>query len=161
MNRTRVIRRVAGALILATIARAPGDSLAEAATSKGGNPTNAIAAAPLRDPFVPVGYVPPAPLTDLEQLQALPATSVRSAQPLVAAPPRIIWPELKINGIGRLGTHEVFSAFIEGVGPVQTGATFSKTVSGITYTWKVERISTEGVSLTRLKAEAATRRARP
>jgi hypothetical protein len=107
-----------------------------------------------RDPFLPVGYVPPSP-------SPIPTTpSLLSGAPVSAAPqaPRTIieWPTLKVRGVTR-GSGGRQIALIDGVGLAETGSVIHMPVRGVTYSWRVVRIEGTEVQFERLAAEPTVR----
>ncbi len=83
----------------------------------------------VRDPFWPVGYVPPSPE---EAAQATPAV------------PELAWPELQLRGRSRSRDGSYF-ALIDGVGVVRTGEIVSLAAQGYWFHWRVVRIDATGV----------------
>ena len=102
-----------------------------------------------RDPFLPVGYLPPRRATSGETTGATP---VEAFQPTD-------WEQaqkmLNISGISRAGTGKAgsaqkYMAIINGR-LVEEGNNLSVTLNGIAYRWQVQSIGPEGVCLTRME----------
>lgn len=113
-----------------------------------------------RDPFWPVGYVPRPvvkPVAGTPEAR-LPASVARP--PVAERPPN--WTEatrrVDIRGTSRIGREkstgaELYQAVVNGR-VVEPGDTISVSFEGRTYRWRVQAITSGGVSLTRLDARS-------
>lgn len=102
---------------------------------------------PWRDPFWPVGYVPPppTPTVDLEaERRRLEAE--RQRQEMAK---RIEWPSLTLTGITHAGNQN-FIAVIEGIGLVEQGDIVSIHKGDLIYQWRINQIKANGITSTRL-----------
>lgn len=107
-------------------------------------------ASELRDPFWPVGYTPPRK----EPPQTAPVTVSAPAQPaepvVVERPPR--WDDalrtVSIKGIMSVGAGKYMAVVNDLV--VNEGDTVSVTFEGRRYTWKIARITADGVKFQKL-----------
>ena len=85
-----------------------------------------------RDPFWPVGYVPP---------PDVPVEVVEVARPTA-------WPQLRVRGRTRLG--DDMMALIDGVGIVREGQVISRLHQGQWYHWRVNYIDQHIVRIRRI-----------
>jgi len=151
MNRRLVAATVAGILAAVAAEGAPDPPAANAAA---GGPTNAASAgaaatnapaaggaAPavtnfnaLRDPFWPIGWRPPTFDRDRS------GDEDRSGL--------IRWDEatrlLRVNGLSRK-TGGGYVAFLTDIGVIEAGQTVSVQYRGLTYRWRIKRITAEGI----------------
>ncbi len=97
----------------------------------------------LRDPFWPVGYKP------------LPKSVKQESERVTRIQRQTRWPELELRGITRRGQAE-FIAVIEGVGLVESGDIISMRKEGLIYRWRINAISENGISRTRLDVREPT-----
>jgi len=127
VKQTMVLALIAGAYAGNAIAAEDSDAIA--------SPTNTPIA--VRDPFWPVGYRP----------------AVKNTGPQEEAASRIqertSWPSLKLSGITRSGESR-YIAIIEGIGLVETGDIITLRQDNLIYRWRINAVTAEGVSRTRL-----------
>ncbi len=91
----------------------------------------------LRDPFWPVGFRP-APVSEKEDVDKL--SRIRELAR---------WPKLTLRGITRTGRNE-YIAILEGIGLVEPGDIVSIRQDGLIYRWRINDITADGISRTRL-----------
>jgi len=91
----------------------------------------------LRDPFWPIGHQP---ISESEQVERSKITELKS---------RISWPALPLRGITHAGGKR-FIAVIEGAGLVEPGDIVVIRRNALTYRWRIDRVTQEGVASTRL-----------
>ena len=97
----------------------------------------------LRDPFWPVGFTP----TPKEALDASQAESRIMEQTR--------WPKLELRGITRT-TQGDYIAILDGIGLVEPGDEISKRQHNLIYRWRINEITAQGVSRTRLDVREPT-----
>ena len=97
----------------------------------------------LRDPFWPVAFHPEA-----EASKDAKAHESRILKGL-------LWPKLELRGISRT-TRGSFIAIIDGIGIVEAGDIVSMRSKGLIYLWRINSVSSKGISRTRLDAREAT-----
>jgi hypothetical protein len=110
-------------------------AMADAAPPAGGGAAAAAAKPMQRDPFWPVGWTPPP-----ERASALPAERLSNSP--------IRWEEairmVEVTALTELpdGGHV---AIVKGIGVVERGDTIAVNLGGLTYRWKVQSITSEGI----------------
>lgn len=97
----------------------------------------AIALESLRDPFWPVGFRP------------VPVSEKQIHEQVSRIRELTHWPTLALRGITRTGKGE-YIAIIEGVGLVEPGDIISMRKGGLIYRWRINDVTAEGISRTRL-----------
>ncbi len=97
----------------------------------------------LRDPFWPVGFHPEA-----ESSKEAKAHESRVRE-------SVFWPKLELRGISRT-TQGSFIAIIDGIGIVESGDIVSMRRKGLIYRWRINTVSSKGISRTRLDAREPT-----
>lgn len=103
-----------------------------------------------RDPFWPIGTKPPQPKSDDKENTIVDTSVDVSIDP---GTPR--WPELKADGI--MMSPKGPMVVIKGIGIAEKGQTIKKTVSGITYSWRIDEITKKGFKFTKLEAKPSVR----
>lgn len=100
-----------------------------------------------RDPFWPLGYVPP----------SLVASNTPAADETAPVEPRIVieWPHLRLTGMTRKQGGG-YVGLIEGVGLVEKGDVVRMRRGDVVYRWRVDSIGTDGVEAQRIEARAVT-----
>lgn len=93
--------------------------------------------ASIRDPFWPVGYTPVPESKKLEQAKISRLESL------------IKWPKLKLQGISRTSDNK-YLAVIDKIGIVEEGDVIAVKKDGIIYRWKINKITKNGISRTKL-----------
>ena len=93
--------------------------------------------ATLRDPLLPTDYV--APSTEPGQQPA--QSDTITAQ--------ITWPALRLRGVTHVGQQR-FIAIIDQIGIVEPGETISLRQGNLVYAWRVDAITAQGITTTRL-----------
>lgn len=97
----------------------------------------------LRDPFWPVGYQAASESeqevrTKIEELKAL-----------------VRWPALPLRGITHVSGRK-FIAVLEGVGLVESGDIVTLQRGELTYRWRIDKVTADGVTSTRLDVTKAS-----
>ena len=102
-----------------------------------------------RDPFWPVGYVPPS-------LLASETTIARGEYEAAPEEPKLAidWPRLRLSGMTRKKDGG-YVGLIEGVGLVEKGDVVRMRRGDVVYQWRVDSIGENGVEALRLEARAA------
>jgi hypothetical protein len=93
----------------------------------------------LRDPFWPVGFHP-----EPEASKETKAHESRIRE-------SVLWPKLELRGISRT-TRGSFIAIVDGIGIVESGDIVSMRRKGLIYRWRINKVSSKGISRTRLDA---------
>jgi len=106
--------------------------------------TNAVQV--VRDPFWPVGYVPPPPEPEVQEED-------EDEKELPLEPPDK-WPVLQVKGLSRGGSGRRM-AILDRVGIVEEGDIISFEHENLVYQWLVKEISDEGVFQKRLGVQRA------
>lgn len=97
----------------------------------------------LRDPFWPIGYARRVkPKVDPNQPK-------EPEEPVKIEPK---WPRLRLKAV--TSSPKGFIAIIDGIGLVEEGQIVKKTVDGITYRWKIGKITKKGFAHAKLDAKA-------
>jgi hypothetical protein len=97
----------------------------------------------LRDPFWPVGFTPtPKGALDVSQAESRIIEQTR-------------WPKLDLRGITRTANGD-YIAILDGIGLVEPGDTISKRQDNLIYRWRINKITAQGVSRTRLDVREPT-----
>lgn len=96
----------------------------------------------IRDPLIPIDYLKPIE----DEVQAAPDPEELKRAALAA---KIKWPNLAIRGITHAGG-ERFMAVIDRIGVVEAGEQIRILQDDLIYTWRVDKISAEGIMTTRL-----------
>jgi len=91
----------------------------------------------LRDPFWPLGYQP---VTESEQMERTKIADLKT---------RINWPTLPLRGVTHAGGKK-FIAVIKRVGLVEAGDVVTIREGALTYRWRIDNVSSEGIVSTRL-----------
>lgn len=91
----------------------------------------------LRDPFWPIGHQR---VTESEQAERSKIAELKS---------RISWPSIPLRGIIHAGGKR-FIAVIEGAGLVESGDIVTIQSNALTYRWRIDNVTSEGVASTRL-----------
>lgn len=91
----------------------------------------------LRDPFWPVGHQR---ISESEQMERTKIADLKS---------RINWPALPLRGVTHAGGRK-FIAVIEGAGLVEAGDIVTIRNNALTYRWRIDKVTPEGVVSTRL-----------
>jgi len=95
--------------------------------------------ASIRDPFLPIDYVPVSESNQQQKAQ------VERLQSLIK------WPKLKLQGITRSNDNR-YIAILDKIGIIEEGDVISVQKDGIIYRWKIDKISDKGISRTQLSA---------
>ena len=93
----------------------------------------------IRDPLLPPDYEQP-------EVEADPQEQQREA---IAA--QISWPQLRVRGITHTGGARFF-AIIDQIGIVEEDEYINMRQGNLIYTWRVDRITSEGITTTRMHA---------
>jgi hypothetical protein len=97
----------------------------------------------LRDPFWPVGFHP----------EAKASKEARAHESRIRE--SVLWPKLKLSAISRT-TQGSFIAIVDGIGIVEAGDIVSMRRKGLIYRWRINKVSSKGISRTRLDAREPT-----
>ena len=92
----------------------------------------------MRDPLLPVDYEAPKE----EEVDA-------EAEQRLALQEQITWPQLQLRGITHAGRQKYF-AIIDRIGIVEEGDTITLREGNLIYAWRIDSISEEGITTTRL-----------
>ena len=103
-----------------------------------------------RDPFWPLGVRPPQPKAEDKENPIVDTSVDISLDPAV---PR--WPELKADGV--MMSPKGPMVVIKGMGIAEKGQIIKKTVSGLTYSWRIDEITKKGFKFTKLEAKPAVK----
>lgn len=105
-----------------------------------------------RDPFWPVGYVPPSLLAS-----GTPSAGVAEDDHTPPSEPKLAidWPRLRLSGMTRKKDGG-YVGLIEGVGLVEKGDVVRMRRGDVVYRWRVDSIGTDGVEAQRIEARAVT-----
>ncbi len=106
-------------------------------TATGGGTPPPEQAPTRRDPFWPVGYQK---VSETEQRERTKIEDLKS---------RIRWPALPLRGISHTSGKR-FIAILDGIGLVEPGDVVSIRQDHLIYRWRIDNVSAEGVSSTRL-----------
>ena len=136
-------------------------SVAPAPAVPAGDATNAIERPPMqRDPFWPVGYVPPKPVpaTSTEASVAASGTRPAESEPAKPAEWKQARAQLSLRGISSGGRDRLTgkNRFVAVLGGrlVEEGDMVAVTYEGQVYRWKVQSISAKDISLMKVDVRA-------
>jgi len=118
----------------------------EATPGAAGSASNMPPSMVERDPFWPVGYVPPPP-------DSVDSGPEEEKEPEITVP--IEWPSLTVKGITRARSGR-YIAVLDEIGLVEAGSTGWITRKGVTYCWKITDINKKGVFSQRLYYRLST-----
>ncbi len=121
------------AILLAGIAAGRGEPTPAATNA----PPDAISPQTLRDPFWPVGFRP------------VPVSKKQVSEQASRIRELTRWPTLALRGITRTGKGE-YIAIIDGIGLAEPGDIISMRRGGLIYRWRINDITADGISRTRL-----------
>ena len=104
----------------------------------------------LRDPFWPPGYRPKP-----KHVKSAVSAARQTPEALPKVEKQAVWPNLPLKGIIRT-SRGAYGAILEGVGAVESGDIVAVRREGFLFRWKVDAVTRDGVSITKLDATSTS-----